>query len=298
MKTIKAVTLTLAFLSTFSIAQEGTYNFDAGGLISSYSSTSGTSQSIKGVGGTYYFNPVKVESDEPYAERNFVQKVSNATLLYGTNAYEASTLVKTDLTQLTVAGELHINSFVLSASNASWKASFPYKAYPQYQYEIKSDTNVFALGYYFTPLNYISVSQSTEKGTYTRNSVNLSVLPDNTITNTNLSSKNLFKLNGESFAVLSLNYSSINYKYTSEQSNNSYGISGRYYPSKATYLQAGYSSEQGDKKDYVGNTVSLQFGIAVTPRLIASFSSSQFNVSDSAQGSNSTSNQLLASYRF
>jgi hypothetical protein len=298
MKTIKAVTLTLAFLSSFSIAQEGTYNFDAGGLISSYTSTDSSSQSIKGIGGTYYFSPVKVESDEPYAERHFVQKVSNATLLYGTNAYEASTLAKTDLTQLTVAGELHINSFVLSASNASWKGNFPYKTLPQYQYEIKNDTNAFAFGYYFTPLNYISASQSSSKATYTRNSVNLTNLLDYTITTTKINSKNLFKINQEQFAVLSLSYSTINYKQSLDQSNNSYGVSGRYYPSKATYLQADYSAEQGDKKANVGNTVSLEFGIAVTPRLIASFSSSQFNVSDSAQGSNSTSNQLLASYRF
>ena len=288
----------LLSLAQIALAQEGTYNFEAAGLVQSYTSTGGGSESTKGAQGIYYFSPLKVEADEPYFERAFVQKVSNVTLQYAVTSFESSTFVKTDINLTKIAGELHINNFVFSVTNSGLKSGLALKAATQYSYDIKNDATGYLIGYYLAPKNLISISQDVSKATYTRSSVALVNQPDYTITKTGITSKNLFKLNQEQFAVLSLDYRNTNYKNALDQSNNSYGISGRYYPSKATYLQAGYSSAQGDKKDYVGNTLSLEFGVAINPRMGVTFSSSQFNISDSAQGSNDITNAIFFGYRF
>jgi hypothetical protein len=298
MKKIFALTTLLA-LSNLSNAQSNTYTFDAGGLISSNTDTDSSSQSIRGIGGTYYFQPLNVEGDEPYAERHFVQKSSNATILYGTDQYATSTFNTVDINQLRIAGELHINNIVGGVDNSSWKATFPIKSSPQYSYEIKSDANEYYLGYYFAKYNLITFSQRTSTASYTRSSNLLTNLTDLNITKNLLKSKNLFKLGQDQFAVLNLRYGSVQYKNSSDQSNSYYSISGRYYPSKKLYLEAAYSAEQGDKKVYAGNTMGLEFGLAITPRLMASLSSSQFTASDVASGgTNNITNTFLVSYRF
>ena len=74
------VATVVALAATNLYAQE-TYSVEALGATGSKNTDDQTKQTLNMLSGTYYVNPIKIDSNQPYAELDFLQKASSISLV-------------------------------------------------------------------------------------------------------------------------------------------------------------------------------------------------------------------------
>ena len=300
-KKIIVLAITTIF-SSFGWAQsesEGTYQYEVGALYSKTTDVSGLSNSLSGVGGNYYFKPVQLNVDEPAFEHEFVQRVSNIGLQYGSGNLSTSSIASTNFPNFDFNGSFYLGDLIVAIDYTAFSKSFPLKSNTSYAYKINETQTSLALGYFVLPKSSLALEYTSQNATYSRNTASITSLNDLKNTTTSIVSKTIFdNVAGAKFIVLNVNAQLLSYQQTSSYTEHAYGFNVSYYPIKNAYALFGYSTEKGSDISNIGNEVSAGLGYEITPRFAVSLLGNNFNASNSTAGYNSQSRQALVTYRF
>lgn len=297
MKLKMIATIVGALVAANAYAAE-TYNIEAGGEYNTSSTDSKTDQTIIGVGGTYYFKPIAIDTTKPFAELDVLQRASSVTVRYADVSIETATFAKTTVNPMTVKGTLYVDDFIFGLNNETWSKKFNLKANAAYNYDIKSTTTGFNVGYFVTPTTSVSFVNEKNDATYTRSSTQLTALKDLKVSSNGLTSRSILPLSGTQSIVIDLAYTQIKQEQTATENNKEISGKVRYYPEAKYFVEGGYISNTGDNAYDKGKTMIIGAGYAITPRLGVALTTAKFSGDVSAENSSGTQTSLIAGYRF
>jgi hypothetical protein len=295
---MKKIALSLvAVMATLSGHAQESYNFEVGGEYSTLSDDDKTDQKATALSGTYYFKPIKFDSNQPYGELAFLQRASNVTLSQASIKYEDSTFTSTTINALQLSGRAYIGDWIIQGGNSSYNNDFHLKSASTRYYGIKSDTTVIGVGYFVSKNTAVGFENSKEKATYSP-SAGLAAVKDLNITKNFIRSHSLIPLAGSEFVALDLAYGQIKNEQTSIKNNNEYSANAKYYTNPRMYFEGGYQINNGDDATEAGKTVAVGFGYALAKNMAIALRNEKFNVRDGAQKTSSNATEIKFNYRF
>lgn len=295
---LKKIAIAFCALAYANVYAVETYNTELGiGNLNS-STDAGTDTTMTYIGASYYFKPINIDGTQPFMEMDVLQKASNIGIRYANMSVETSALSKTMLNPLQLSGTFYIDDFLFGLNNSTWNKSFTIKSNTAYNYEIKSTTSGFNLGYWILPSTTISYVYSKASAQYTRNSTSLSAINDLNTTTNGIASHTISKLDGNQSLVLDLGYSQIKTEQTKTENNIEYDAKVRYYPESKYYIEGGFIVNTGDNESDKGKTYVFGVGYAFTPRMGVFLSTEKFNGDVSSENSSGKSTTITAGYRF
>jgi hypothetical protein len=290
------VAVVVALAATNLYAQE-TYNVEVVGATGSKNTDDQTKQTLTMFNGIYYFKPIKIETNQPYAELDFLQKASSISLTYGNQSIETANVVNTTITPLGITGTVYIDNLILGFNSSNWSADLKLKSNTARYTGIKANTTGVDIGYFVTPETALSFTTSKDTASYTP-SAGVAAQVDLNITTNSITSRTVTSLGGSQSMRVDLQYNQITREQTLSLKNNEYGFSLRYYPDSKYYVEGGYLTNTGDRDYDKGKTLSAGAGILFTPRFGVLLSTAKFTGDVSTEQSSSTLTILTAGYRF
>ena len=299
MKFKMTMVATVVALAATNLHAQETYNVEVVGTNGSKNTDDQTKQTINMFSGTYYFKSIKIDSNQPYAELDFLQKASSISLTYANQSVETANVVNTTITPIELKGTVYIDNLILGLSSNNWSGDLKLKANTARYYGIKANTTGVNIGYFVTPETALTFTTSKDTASYTP-SAGLAAQGDLNITTNSITSRTVTSLGGTQSMRVDLKYNSIAYEAATAASlkNNEYGFSLRYYPESKYYVEGGYLINTGDRDYAKGKTLSAGAGIAFTPRFGVLLSTAKFTGDVSTELSSSTLTTLTAGYRF
>lgn len=295
MKTIAAI---VAALTSTGLYAAETYNVEAGIRYTTSSVDDQTESTGTIISGTYYLKPITIDGAQPFMELDVLQRASGVSLRYATVSLETSALSKTTLNPVEIGGTFYVDEFVLGFNNSTWSKAFPVKSNTALNYDIKSTSTGFNVGYWALPNTVVSYFNEKQDATYTRSSTSLTALSDLKRTANGIASHTVMSLGGTQSLVLDLGYQQIKREQSSSDNNKEYAAKVRFYPEAKYFFEGGYSVNTGDYEYDKGTTIAVGAGYAFTPRFAVLLSTSKFDGDVSAKKSSETATTLTAGYRF
>jgi hypothetical protein len=302
MKLSKLSILCIAMLTFSSYAHSNeTYTIEAGFEYAKYSGDDSSSEKTTGFGGTYYLKPVTLDSSQPYAELDFIQRASDITITYANVSVENTTFTKTTISPLGLSGNFYFNNFIIGLNNKSWSKNFNLKEDTNYSYKKDRKISEYNLGYFVTPNTSVSFSKTNDISTETPSSALLDIYNPTKIKTNSLYSHTVTTAGDGKYIVLDLNYDKIQTDYDTSEKNKEYGVKIRYYPENNYFVEGGYFSNTGEKVSDKGKSTLIGAGYAINPRLSLSVTYYKFDGSVSSVFSENSGykfTSITAGYRF
>ncbi len=295
---VKTIAAVVGALLAANVYAADTYKVQAG-VYNATSSTDDKTESTATVfSGTYYLKDITIDSTQPFMELDFIQKASGVSVRYGSVSLETAALSKTTVNPIELSGTFYADKFIFGINNETWNKAFSLKSNNALNYDIKTKTTGFSVGYFVTPTTSVSYENSKADATYTRSSTSLTALKDLSITTNGITSHTVTSLGGTKSLVVDLGYRQIKQEQTKSETNTEYAAKVRYYPEAKYFVEGGYTSNTGDNAGDKGKTMLFGAGYSFTPRFAVLLSTEKFSGDVSAENSSSTSTRLTAGYRF
>jgi len=292
----KTVAVAMLGFSVVAFAESENYNFETLATSFNQSYVDSTAVNNMAYSGRYYLMPVTIRKSEPFAELDYLQRVSSISLEYSDGKLANQYLVRGDYKPRTINGTFYINDFILALSNTAWDTKFTLANAPAYYYGFDVKTDSIGIGYFIEPktsvfLNYTksNIDYSTDVGT---------TLTDKAITTNTVYLHSVRSIEDNSFLVMDFSYAQIKSEAAASNTNNEYGLSAKYYPAPNYYVMSGYAINGGDDQSAKGKTVTFGLGYLFTPRLGVLISNSTFDVDDSSQKTDYIKTSVAFGYRF
>lgn len=295
---IKMIAAVVGTLVAANVYAAETYNVEAGIQYYTSSTDDKTEGTATAVAGKYYFKDVVIDGTQPFMELDVLQKASNVYARYINMSLETADFSKTTVNPVEVGGTLYVDNFVLGINNSSWDKALPLKSNATYNYNIKSKTTGFNVGYWVTPTTTVSFVNSKDDASYARSSTNLNIIKDVTITSNGIASHTVTSLGGTQSLVLDFYYDQIKREQATSENNKEYGAKVRYYPEAKYFVEGGYIINTGDHAYTKGKTLVAGAGYAFTPRMAVLLSTAKFDGDVSTEKSSNTTTTLTLGYRF
>jgi hypothetical protein len=288
--------LLAATLSSTVFASED-YNILVGVVHSKSEGGDGFTGNADLIGGTYYFESVKTNLSQPYAEAPFLQRASSISGFVGNTQYESTTEQSDRYTPLGASATLYKGDFIFGISVQDWANSSRKISNLSRGYDMKNSVCGFMLGYFVgedTSINYehskTTIGYSPVGGEPVR--------VDLVDSSKRISVHTVIDAGDGRFISAGLSYGSIDRAYTSNTENHEYSGIFRYYPSQKSYLEYVSRMRQGDRNGTNGRTNAMALGFELSNQLDVRLSNSRFSPSDLSSNYDTNNWQVGLNFKF
>jgi len=295
----KCVLSALAVFQSFiAHAEADSYRFNLSGLGSVQNDSKDTETRSPALGLQVFFKPVINDPQQAFDQHEFIQRASNLYLTVIPTEINDSTS-KTRLSNTNAALTYYLGDMFAKLAYSKGSGDIKLKETGLNFGDLQIQSSSYAAGYYLFPLSQISLSVDRSRLSYRPSSIAIALgetALDDVTTKTGLTSKTLWNVGEQQALSFELTLRFIHHEGSSNHQNSESDVSVKFYPVPTAYVQLQSINNQGEYKNYTGNTAMLAAGYAFTPRLSVYAAYLNFTATGSSTDSHTT--LLAGNYRF